>query len=123
MKSKISKYILIFEKKGEASDKKYNQYFHFQRYISYWLSIPIYHSSLKPNQITFFSNFLQLLGVILIAFLPGYERIYGVLFYFLGGIFDFIDGNIARAKNLTSKKGIYFDQVGHVFLAPLFLLQ
>lgn len=122
MKFNISNYILIFEKKGEIEDKKYDQYFHFQRYISYWLSIPIYHSPLRPNQITFLSNFFQLIGVSLIAFLTDYERIYGVLFYFLGSIFDFIDGNIARAKNLQSNKGIYFDQIGHVILGPLFFV-
>ena len=111
-----------FSKSGELENPIYNSYFHIQRYLSFWVSIPIYYLPIKPNQITVLSNIFQLVGIILISLLSDYEKLYGVFLYFFGGILDFVDGNIARAKNLESKKGIFIDQIGHVFMAPLFFI-
>ena len=111
-----------FKKPGKKKNKNYNNLFHLLRYLSYWISIPFIYLPFTPNQITFFANFLQVSSIIIIAYADGYFKFYGLLLYFIGGIFDFVDGNIARFKKKTSKKGIFYDQIGHVFVAPLFYI-
>lgn len=109
-----------FKKPGERENKNYGFVFHTLRYISYWVSIPFVYLPFSPNQITLLTNILQVISIFVVAYADGYHKLYGALIYFIGGIFDFVDGNIARFKNKISKKGIFFDQIGHVFVGPLF---
>jgi len=109
-----------FAKPGEKENKNYGHVFHFFRYLSFWLSLPFIVIPLTPNQITLLTNILQVTATGIIAYADGYEKLYGVLLYFIGGIFDFVDGNIARYRNMQSNKGVFYDQIGHVFVGPLY---
>jgi len=111
-----------FKKPGESENKNYGLVFHTLRYLSYWISIPFIYLSLTPNHITLLTNILQVSSIFVVAYADGYFKLYGVLIYFIGGIFDFVDGNIARYKNKASKKGIFYDQLGHVLVGPLFFI-
>lgn len=109
-----------FAKPNEKENKNYGFVFHSLRYFSFWLSIPFVFLPFSPNQITLLTNILQVISVFVVAYADGYHKLYGVLIYFIGGIFDFVDGNIARYKSKISKKGKFYDQIGHVFVGPLF---
>ena len=58
----------------------------------------------------------------MVAFSQGYFQVYGLLLYYFGDIFDYVDGNLARYKNLSSNLGVYYDQIGHVITGPLLFL-
>lgn len=111
-----------FKKPGERENKNYGFIFHLSRYLSFWVTIPFVYLPFTPNQITLLTNILQVSSIFVIAYAEGYNKLYGILIYFIGDIFDFVDGNIARYKNLNSTKGIFYDQIGHVFNGPLFFI-
>lgn len=111
-----------FRKPGELEDKNYNWFFHAQRYLSFWISLPFIYLPFSPNLITLLTNLIQITGLTVVVIYDGNDKLYGLLIYFIGGIFDFIDGNIARYKGLESLKGIFYDQIGHVFVGPIFFV-
>jgi len=111
-----------FKKPGEKENKNYGYVFHALRYLSYWMSIPFVYLPFSPNQITLIANIFQSISIFFIIYLDGYMKLIGVLLYFVGDILDFVDGNIARYRKQTSKKGVFYDQIGHVILGPLFFL-
>ena len=114
---------LIDLKNLRKKNKNYNNLFHLLRYLSYWISIPFIYLPFTPNQITFFANFLQVSSIIIIAYADGYFKFYGLLLYFIGGIFDFVDGNIARFKKKTSKKVSFMIKLDMYLLRRFFILE
>jgi len=48
--------------------------------------------------------------------MPGHSRSRGGIFYFLFDVLDAVDGEIARWNSSSSTKGLYLDQVSHVFV-------
>lgn len=64
---------------------------------------------LTPNIITFFSFFLYSLACLLIAFYPNYPLLVAILLP-LAYIFDCLDGQLARTKQLSSPLGDYLDK-------------
>lgn len=111
-----------FKKPGEKENKNFGFIFHILRHLSYWISIPFVYAPFTPNQITLLTNTLQVSSVFVVAYAEGYNKLFGVLIFYIGGIFDFVDGNIARYKNQSTTKGIFYDQLGHVFVGPLFYI-
>ena len=79
------------------------------RFISRPISWLLLKTPATPNKVTVFSFILSIIGAFF--FLQGgYKNIViGALFAFGYIIFDFVDGEIARAKNMISKKGYYMD--------------
>ena len=119
---KIKEMLERFKKPGEKENKNYGPIFHLLRYLSYWMSIPFVYLPFTANQITLIANLVQASSILVIINADGYDKLYGVLLYFVGDMLDFVDGNIARYRNQTSKKGVFYDQIGHVVLGPLFFL-
>ena len=76
-----------------------------------FLSIPItkiiIKTNLTPNFITFFGGLLALFGIIIFPF----HKTISCLLLLLYLLFDLVDGDIARAKNLYSKLGWWGDKM------------
>ncbi len=117
---KLKEYIDRFKKPGEREQSQLGWFFHFRRYLSFYLSIPFTWTNLSPNQITGISQITQLAGLLLIACLPELWPLLGLALFYLGDLLDYVDGNIARFRQQTSKIGVFYDQLGHVVIAPLF---
>ncbi len=62
---------------------------------------------LHPNHITFLSVLIAAGAFVLF----GHEPVYSMLLFGVSFFIDALDGVVARAKNLTSKKGAFFDGV------------
>lgn len=105
---KISKKTMTDEKRKNAR----NDYFAYYigRPISYLFTIPFLYTNIKPNTITIWSMLFIIVGTVSTS-LP-YNKwllIIGWFFFFLWNIFDGIDGNVARYKEIFSKNGSTFD--------------
>ena len=65
-------------------------------------------SKIVPNILTFTGLGINLIGAFL--FFEGYMRIAGIVILF-AGLFDILDGAVARARNLATKIGAFTDSV------------
>jgi phosphatidylglycerophosphate synthase len=74
---------------------------------------------LTPNQYTILSLFF---AFIFFYFLVKKNLLFALIFFFLSGILDFIDGAVARYKNLSTKRGAYLDTIIDRYVEGLFLL-
>ncbi|MEK6939563.1 MAG: CDP-alcohol phosphatidyltransferase family protein [Nanoarchaeota archaeon] len=81
----------------------------------------IQYTSITPNQVSVFSFFLA--AVSAAFFIRGgfMNQVLGVIFASLYVIFDCVDGNIARVKQLKSVKGHWLDGAGGFIITPLLL--
>jgi phosphatidylglycerophosphate synthase len=85
---------------------------HFDRKISGAISRLLLRTPVTPNQITMAVTFIGIGAGVLFA-QPGLApKIYGSLVFLLTSILDGCDGEIARAKRLTSKLGGWLDLWG-----------
>lgn len=64
----------------------------------------------SPNSISV-SSLILALAAGLFFYIGNYYLIIAVLFVALSALFDAVDGQVARAKNLASKRGDYIDHV------------
>ena len=74
---------------------------------------------LTPNQYTLISIVFAF-GAF--YFLVKQNLILGILFFVIAGFLDFIDGAVARYKNLVSKKGAYLDTIVDRYVEGILLL-
>jgi len=99
-----------FKEKHKYDEPRHSFYYHYiKRPVSYPLSWLVYHTPLTPNQL----NLFGFLSAVLSTFFFGIGSYLGiilgmVLFQFME-IFDDLDGIIARAKNIKSRRGGWFD--------------
>jgi len=66
----------------------------------------------KPNQITYLSHSVAVVGLLLIARGQTAEVVFGILFINLWQILDCSDGALARATGMTSHYGAFIDYLG-----------
>lgn len=77
-----------------------------------------------PNQWTLLSVVFALIGL---HFTINFNFLLALISFFISGILDFIDGSVARAKNMSSNTGAYIDTIvdryieGIMFLGLLFV--
>lgn len=84
----------------------------FDRKISGAISRRLLQTSITPNQITIFVTLLGMAAGVLMA-QPGYgPKLGGAFLFLLTSILDGCDGEVARAKHLTSKLGGWLDLWG-----------
>jgi phosphatidylglycerophosphate synthase len=83
-------------------------------YIS-WLFL---HTKIMPNYVTLISLISGLAGCLFLAF-PGLYPIIGILLLNLSLIFDIVDGDIARYRNICSLSGAFFDRLVTAIVDPL----
>lgn len=80
--------------------------------------------SITPNQWTLMSIVFALMGL---YFTINVNFLLALISFFVSGILDFIDGSVARAKNMSSNTGAYIDTIvdryieGIMFLGLLFV--
>jgi phosphatidylglycerophosphate synthase len=85
---------------------------HFDRKISGAVSRQLLKTSVTPNQITVFVTLLGVLAGVCMA-QPGYgPKVAGSFLFLLTSILDGCDGEVARAKKMTSKLGGWLDLWG-----------
>ena len=77
--------------------------------IELFLTNLLLNTNISANQVTIFSCILGVLGCIFFS-LARYNFMYlGAFLFIMWAFLDYIDGNIARAKNMTSMTGRYLD--------------
>ncbi len=79
------------------------------RGLVWWIARPLARAGVRPNTITYFSLLLALLAALLLN-LTGSSIVFGVL-VFLSGLFDGVDGAVARERNIASDIGAFTDSV------------
>src|SRR5262249_40247750 len=85
---------------------------HFDRHISGAISRQLIKTSITPNQVTIFVTCLGIFAGWFMA-QPGYGfKVAGSLVFLLTSILDGCDGEVARAKKMTSKIGGWLDLWG-----------
>ena len=77
--------------------------------LVWWIARPLARAGTRPNTITYFSLLLALLAALVLN-LTGSSIIFGVL-VFLSGLFDGVDGAVAREQNIASDAGAFADSV------------
>ena len=77
--------------------------------IVWWIAKPLARAGAKPNTITYFSLLLALLGALVLN-ITGSPIAFGIL-VFLSGLFDGVDGAVARERNVASDVGAFTDSV------------
>ncbi len=77
--------------------------------IVWWIARPLVRAGVRPNTITYFSLLLALLAALVLN-ITGSSIFFGVL-VFLSGVFDGVDGAVARERNLASDVGAFTDSV------------
>lgn len=70
---------------------------------------PFARAGARPNTITYFSLLLSLVAALILN-LSGSAIIFGV-FVFLSGLFDGVDGAVARERGMSSDAGAFTDSV------------
>jgi phosphatidylglycerophosphate synthase len=79
---------------------------------------------LTPNQYTYLSGVFALVGL---WFMFKTDLVWAIIFFLIAAGLDFVDGAVARAKNMSSKVGAYLDTVfdryveGIIFFGMFFL--
>ncbi len=95
---------------------------YYPLHVTYFFSIRIvrylYDKPITPNQITWFSIFLALIGAVLFSLGSRSSCLLGALFFELYYIFDCVDGQYARAKGLSSFGGRYLDVFCNYLVLP-----
>jgi phosphatidylglycerophosphate synthase len=95
--------------KSDVSDELVNVY--LQRPIAGLVTRLAYSSSVTPNQLTIAATVFGLLGSFFLL-LSGPHFTAAAIFLYLKDLFDSADGQLARAKQLFSRRGRFLDSVG-----------
>ena len=107
----LEKKTMTPEKKDECKDDWFS--FYVGRKLSYWMTIPFLHGNITPNQITFISIFILVIGFFINCFATTKALMIVAWFcYFLWSLLDAVDGNVARYKKQFSKLGDIYDTMG-----------
>ena len=92
------------------------------RAISIFPSFFLARLGVTGNQITLFWVLLGLAGVLALGWPTYGVRVAGAILLEVSYLLDFVDGEVARLQNRTSKRGFLLDLVGHgVIKTSLFL--
>lgn len=85
--------------------------------IAEWLSK---HSKITPNQATWINLMFVVLAVPCFLYNQYFTIVLGGVLVYISGIWDTIDGSLARVKGIQSKRGAWFDgiidRVGEVLI-------
>lgn len=73
---------------------------------------------LTPNQYTVISG---LMAVFSCYFIANQDFINGIIFFLIAAILDFVDGAVARHKNMSTKVGAYLDTIFDRYVEGLIL--
>lgn len=82
-----------------------------RRYLACYITKLISKTNLKPNHITIFAFLIVLLSTYLISLAEPTYLIIGAVTLFFSKVLDSVDGQLARVKQVTSKKGAWLDGI------------
>jgi phosphatidylglycerophosphate synthase len=91
-------------------------------HLMLYVTRPLIKTNITPNQITTFWLLLQLFASGLMLFGEYYLNVLGIILFTVAMLLDYVDGQIARIKKISSAKGIYLEQLGIHFGSPIFFL-
>ena len=77
--------------------------------LGLWIARPLAKAGVRPNTITYVSLFLSFVAALLLP-LTGIQFVFGI-FVFVSGLFDGVDGAVARERNAASDVGAFTDSV------------
>lgn len=99
------------EKREQCKDDLFS--FYIGRKLTYWMTIPFLYTPLSPNNVTFLSICILIVGFVVNCFAnsKGLLLVAWVC-YFLWSLLDGVDGNIARYRGQFSKLGDIYDTMG-----------
>lgn len=109
----MSKKVVTYEdlkEKYKTKDPELSLIFGLYR-LELFLTNLLLSSKISANKITTFSFTLGILGCIFFSLARQIFLYLGIILIIIWGFLDYIDGNIARAKNMTSKVGAFLDLV------------
>ena len=95
--------------KSDASDELVNVY--LQRPLAGLITFAVFPTRITPNHLTILAVAFGLAGGVLLALPTAHLTIAAVCFY-LKDILDSADGQLARAKQLYSRRGRFLDSIG-----------
>ncbi len=106
----------VFPKEKLLIDPFLSRYY---RPFSLRLSWLLYRTNITPNFVTFIQILIGLSACLVIALFPKQEVfILGIMFLHLAYLLDCSDGEIARAKNMSSLEGLFLDKFAHAITMP-----
>ncbi|MFW9959996.1 MAG: CDP-alcohol phosphatidyltransferase family protein [Candidatus Thorarchaeota archaeon] len=73
------------------------------------IAIPLARKGVRPDTITYFSLFLALIAALSLTLFN--SQVLFAILVFLAGLFDGVDGTIARLNQTSSKKGSFSDSI------------
>ncbi|MDO8519639.1 MAG: CDP-alcohol phosphatidyltransferase family protein [Deltaproteobacteria bacterium] len=99
---------------------------HLNKPVSFFLTRFLVRTSITPNQITLANLFIALAAALLMAGTDYGTRLWGAGLMYFSSIVDGCDGEVARLKMLSSKKGAWFDTIAddlsnNLFYAAIFV--
>lgn len=100
--------IEIYRRSLKPADLRFNNY--ACRPLAAVFVYLLYATPITPNQVTFLSMFVALIGDAALLFCPGRIGLAAAaLLLYLSFVFDCADGQLARVKNMSSSVGSYLD--------------
>jgi len=94
----------------------------WMHYLMLYVTRPLLRTNITPDQITAFWLILQLFGSGFMVFGVYWMNVVGVVLYTVAMLLDYVDGQIARIKKISTYKGIYLEELGIYFGSPVFFL-
>ena len=89
----------------------------FTRRVSIYVTLLLSRTPVTPNQLTLLSIILGVVAGLCWSLGSHLFFITGGILFQLMYLFDCVDGELARYKNMSSPKGAYLDFIGHYFTA------
>ena len=106
----------VFPKEKLLIDPFLSRYY---RPFSLRLSWLLYKTNITPNFVTILQIIIGLSACLAIALFPNQEVfILGIIFLHFAYLLDCSDGEIARAKNMSSLEGLFLDKFAHAITMP-----
>lgn len=98
-------------------------FFNFQNFLlitSKQITKILYKTPITPHQVVLFSLLIGVFSSFLIIQENIFLIVCGAVLLFYKNVFDKVDGSLARAKNMASRRGRFYDSISD-FIVSLFL--
>ncbi len=100
----------------------YSSLSRFMHNTMLYVTRPLLKTSITPNHITVFWIMMQLAGSFLMIYGTYRSNVIGVLLYVGAALLDYVDGQIARIKKISTYQGLFLEDLGIYFGSPIFML-
>ncbi|MFX1375586.1 MAG: CDP-alcohol phosphatidyltransferase family protein [Promethearchaeota archaeon] len=121
MSEKFKEFKEVVQGKKLAKQKKKKDWWHaIFRFFSKYITWILVKTRISANFITVSGFLIGLLGLFIIGIGNNLFIIIGFILLYIYYISDEVDGEVARYKKQTSLRGIYYDEIGHLFFLGWF---